>query len=97
MIFPGISHGEVTAGVVGSKKPLYDIWGDAVNMASRMDSTGEKGKIQVTENTAQILNKQGIKCNYRGETYLKGLEIYVPTFFIDLENSPALLDKTTVT
>ncbi|XP_063239983.1 adenylate cyclase type 7-like [Bacillus rossius redtenbacheri] len=39
----GISHGEVTAGVVGSHKPLYDIWGDAVNMASRMDSTGEPG------------------------------------------------------
>lgn len=37
----------VTAGVVGSSKPLYDIWGNAVNMASRMDSTGTTGKIQV--------------------------------------------------
>lgn len=43
----GISHGEVAAGVVGSLKPLYDIWGHAVNMSSRMDSTGEPGKIQV--------------------------------------------------
>lgn len=43
----GISHGEVTAGVVGAQKPLYDIWGDAVNMASRMDTTGVPGKIQV--------------------------------------------------
>lgn len=43
----GISHGEVTAGVVGAQKPLYDIWGDAVNMASRMDTTGMPGKIQV--------------------------------------------------
>lgn len=43
----GISHGEVTAGVVGAQKPLYDIWGDAVNMASRMDTTGVSGKIQV--------------------------------------------------
>jgi class 3 adenylate cyclase len=43
----GVSHGEVTAGVVGAQKPLYDIWGDAVNMASRMDTTGEPGQIQV--------------------------------------------------
>lgn len=46
--FPiGISNGEIAAGVVGSLKPLYDIWGHAVNMASRMDSTGQSGKIQV--------------------------------------------------
>lgn len=43
----GLSHGPVTAGVVGSQKPLYDIWGNAVNVASRMDSTGKAGKIQV--------------------------------------------------
>jgi adenylate cyclase len=43
----GISHGKVMAGVVGSSKPLYDIWGDSVNMASRMDSTGSPGMIQV--------------------------------------------------
>lgn len=46
-MFIGISNGEVAAGVVGSLKPLYDIWGNAVNMASRMDSTGETGRIQV--------------------------------------------------
>lgn len=43
----GISHGKVMAGVVGSSKPMYDIWGNSVNMASRMDSTGIPGKIQV--------------------------------------------------
>ena len=43
----GISHGNVMAGVVGSSKPLYDVWGHPVNMASRMDSTGIRGKIQV--------------------------------------------------
>jgi adenylate cyclase len=43
----GISHGRVMAGVVGSSKPLYDIWGNSVNMASRMDSTGSPGMIQV--------------------------------------------------
>lgn len=52
----GISHGEVTAGVVGAQKPLYDIWGDAVNMASRMDTTGLSGKIQVSQ-TLYLISK----------------------------------------
>ncbi len=43
----GISIGPVVAGVIGAKKPQYDIWGNAVNVASRMDSTGTVGKIQV--------------------------------------------------
>ena len=43
----GISHGPVNAGVIGAQKPHYDIWGDTVNIASRMDTTGTSGKIQV--------------------------------------------------
>lgn len=45
--FAGIGIGPVVAGVIGAKKPQYDIWGNAVNVASRMDSTGVVGKIQV--------------------------------------------------
>ena len=44
----GFNHGEVTAGVIGSTKKLYDIWGDTVNIASRMDSTGVPNRIQVS-------------------------------------------------
>ena len=43
----GISHGPIVAGVIGSKKPQFDIWGDTVNMASRMESNGMVGKVQV--------------------------------------------------
>lgn len=68
------------AGVVGSKKPLYDVWGNAVNMASRMDSTGIPGRIQVTQETAEVLQSFGIKCEYRGKTFVKGRGA-IPTYF----------------
>ena len=44
----GLAYGgPVIAGVIGSKKPQYDIWGKIVNLAARMDTTGDEGKIQV--------------------------------------------------
>lgn len=46
--FSGINHGPVIAGVIGAQKPQYDIWGNTVNVASRMDSTGILDKIQVS-------------------------------------------------
>lgn len=48
-VYAGINHGPVVAGVIGARKPQYDIWGNTVNVASRMETTGELGKIQVTE------------------------------------------------
>ncbi|XP_067124344.1 adenylate cyclase type 2-like [Centruroides vittatus] len=69
----GIAVGPVIAGVVGAVKPQYDIWGDTVNMASRMDSTGIMGRIQVTQKVAEILMKEGnYPCECRGEIYVKG-------------------------
>ncbi|CAK1601809.1 unnamed protein product [Parnassius mnemosyne] len=88
----GISNGEVAAGVVGSLKPLYDIWGNAVNMASRMDSTGEAGRIQVTENTALLLDECGILTLYRGETFVKGRG-YIKTYFVPLDENFNLIKK----
>jgi len=54
----GINSGPVTAGVIGKKKFIYDLWGDAVNLASRMESAGLPGKIQVTEDTYQLLKDE---------------------------------------
>lgn len=45
---PGINVGPVVAGVIGARRPQYDIWGNTVNVASRMDSTGVQGRIQVS-------------------------------------------------
>jgi adenylate cyclase 5 len=47
VFIPGINIGPVVAGVIGARKPQYDIWGNAVNVASRMDSTGVLDQIQV--------------------------------------------------
>ncbi|XP_064383390.1 adenylate cyclase type 2-like [Halichondria panicea] len=68
----GISHGPVVAGVIGAKKPQYDIWGDTVNLASRMESTGVKGKTQVTEEAQVLLSKRGFIFTYRGKVCVKG-------------------------
>ena len=50
----GISVGPLVCGVIGATKPVFDIWGDTVNEASRMDSTGTLGYIQVSEKTAKV-------------------------------------------
>lgn len=83
--FIGISHGSVVAGVIGAKKPQYDIWGKTVNLASRMDSTGVSGRIQVPEETYLILKDQGFAFDYRGEIYVKGIseqEGKIKTYFL---------------
>ena len=50
----GISIGPLVCGVIGATKPVFDIWGDTVNEASRMDSTGTLGSIQVSQKTATV-------------------------------------------
>ncbi|XP_062327412.1 adenylate cyclase type 7 isoform X2 [Osmerus eperlanus] len=77
----GINHGPVIAGVIGARKPQYDIWGNTVNVASRMESTGELGKIQVTEETSEVLKKLGYSCECRGLINVKG-KGELRTFFV---------------
>ncbi|XP_066145392.1 adenylate cyclase type 9 [Euwallacea fornicatus] len=67
----GYNFGDVTAAVIGNTKLYYDIWGDAVNIASRMDSTGVNGRIQVGEHCLSVLEKR-FEFEHRGLVYVKG-------------------------
>jgi len=74
----GIHTGTVVAGVVGQKKLSYDIWGDTVNIASRMESSGEAGKINISGTTFEFV-KDFFSCEYRGKMPVKykgELEMY---------------------
>lgn len=66
----GINTGPVVAGVVGSKKFQYDIWGDAVNMAARMEQNSAAGKINISQSTYDIV-KNNITCTHRGKINAK--------------------------
>ncbi|XP_058119078.1 LOW QUALITY PROTEIN: adenylate cyclase type 2 [Anopheles coustani] len=77
----GLNHGPVIAGVIGAQKPQYDIWSNTVNVASRMDSCGVMGRVQVTENTAKVLMAAGYSCDCRGPIHVKGKGI-LTTYFV---------------
>jgi guanylate cyclase len=67
----GINSGPVVAGVIGTKRFLYDLWGDAVNVASRMESNGTPGEIQITRATYEMV-KDEFACRPRGTISVKG-------------------------
>jgi class 3 adenylate cyclase len=67
----GINSGAVIAGVIGVRKFHYDVWGDSVNIASRMESQGTPGKIQVARGTYELI-KEEFLCEPHGSIEVKG-------------------------
>jgi class 3 adenylate cyclase len=83
----GIHSGPVGAGIIGKRKFSYDLWGDTVNTASRLQSTSEPGRIQISEATAQRLGP-GYALEDRGAVELKGLGA-ARTYFLTLPPRPS--------
>jgi len=76
----GVSSGPLVGGVVGTSKFQYDIWGDTVNVASRMESSGRPGRIQISDSTYQLIKDQ-FECEPRGEIDVKGKGL-MKTWFV---------------
>jgi adenylate cyclase len=82
----GLASGPVVAGVIGTRKFFYDVWGDTVNMASRMESTGVPGEIQMTQSTFDLINDAFV-CTPRGTIAVKG-KGDMPTWFLNARKPP---------
>ncbi|XP_060529634.1 Ca(2+)/calmodulin-responsive adenylate cyclase-like isoform X1 [Cylas formicarius] len=83
MLRVGINIGPVVAGVIGARKPQYDIWGNTVNVASRMDSTGLPNHTQVTEEVYQVLKNHPYEFQCRGKVKVKGKGDMTTYFLVD--------------
>lgn len=80
----GIHSGSVVAGIVGVKKFAYDIWGDTVNIAARMEQNSEAGKINISQITYELV-KNTFTCEYRGEVHAKGKGM-LKMYFVESAN-----------
>ncbi len=91
----GINSGPLVAGVIGRSKFQYDLWGDTVNVASRMESHGVAGKVHITNATYQLL-KDDFECVSRGEVQIKGKGNMETWFVVAPKDRPAQVSASPI-
>src|SRR4029079_19185619 len=89
----GINSGPVVAGVIGRKRFLYDLWGDAVNTASRMESQGTPGRIQITNATHDLIADEFV-CEPRGTIAVKGKGDMDVWYVVGRRTTPAPVERS---
>ncbi|MEO5500611.1 MAG: adenylate/guanylate cyclase domain-containing protein [Ginsengibacter sp.] len=87
----GVHVGPIVAGVVGKKKYVYDIWGSTVNIASRMESNGEPGHVNISSAIYEII-KNKFHCVYRGKIHAKNIG-EIDMYYVEKENKIADIAK----
>ncbi|XP_061100205.1 adenylate cyclase type 3 isoform X1 [Conger conger] len=97
MLRIGLNKGAVLAGVIGARKPHYDIWGNTVNVASRMESTGVMGNIQVVEDCYAILKDYGFRFVRRGPIFVKGKGELLTFFLKGRDKQGSFINGSSVT
>uniref|UniRef100_A0A673B5C7 adenylate cyclase n=1 Tax=Sphaeramia orbicularis TaxID=375764 RepID=A0A673B5C7_9TELE len=97
MLRIGLNKGGVLAGVIGARKPHYDIWGNTVNVASRMESTGVMGNIQVVEDCYNILKEYGFRFVRRGPIFVKGKGELLTYFLKGRDKQGSFINGSSVT
>lgn len=90
----GINTGPIVAGVVGKKKYAYDIWGSTVNVASRMESNGEPGRVNISAATYELIQDKYL-CTYRGKIFAKNIG-EIDMYFVEQEKSASYVMKSDV-
>ena len=85
----GLAAGPVVAGVVGARKFFYDVWGDAVNVAARMETTDVEGRIQVPHDVYERLN-HAFLLEERGEVDIKGKGVMHTWYLVGRRNDEAI-------
>lgn len=90
----GIHSGPIVAGVVGKKKYAYDIWGSTVNIASRMESNGEPGKVNISSAVYEMI-KDHYDCIYRGKIFAKNVG-EIDMYFVGMEKTPGIEERTQI-
>uniref|UniRef100_A0AAQ5Z305 Adenylate cyclase type 3 n=1 Tax=Amphiprion ocellaris TaxID=80972 RepID=A0AAQ5Z305_AMPOC len=97
MLRIGLNKGGVLAGVIGARKPHYDIWGNTVNVASRMESTGVMGNIQVVEDCYNILKEYSFRFVRRGPIFVKGKGELLTYFLKGRDKQGSFINSSSVT